>query len=104
MNQNDRVMKVLMNAVNGASWEDIVIHADAPQYGRCISDLRNKIGCKCVDGIRCSGQEHIYSKKMKDGKDRFFYERSGSHVDWEKMRKDTVEKLKELEVVENALF
>lgn len=105
LTQEEKMLIALKEASpNGLHPTYFVVDLHVYQYGRAINTLRKGFNCECKNGFRCSAQEHIYNKRMSDGTTCFFYEKSGSHVDWEKMRKDTVEKLKESEVVENGLF
>lgn len=97
LTQEEKMLIALKENPSGLHPTYFVVDLHVYQYGRAINTLRKGFNCECKNGFRCSAQEHIYNKRMGDGTTKFFYEKSGSHVDWEKMRTETIEKLRDKE-------
>jgi|GEM_PF-4745043 len=104
MTQEQRILSILKRHPEGIHPSTLAFEAKITQYNARINGLRAEFGCECKNGYRCSGQRHIVNERQDDGTTKFFYIRSGSDIDWESMRKETVSKINEDEDVESSLF
>ena len=90
--QEQKILEMLKAHPEGIHPSTLAFECKITQYNARVNGIRKLFNCECKNGYRCSSQEHIINRTMKDGTTRFFYEKAGQNTDWEKLRHETIQK------------